>query len=199
MIEIVSAPQATLEQMTSWAMSKNATSEFIELADLYWTLGQALGINPEGAYCQSAKETGYGKFGGVINASYHNPCGMKISEGGDNYNPDAHQDFPDWPSGVMAHLDHLALYAGKEGYPKTPTYDPRHFTFVLGSAPTFFELGTRWAPSATYGQSIETMIEELRSTAILTEIAPESEDVSELKATIAYLEGKLLALKTILD
>lgn len=78
------------------------------------------------------KETGYGKFGGVLDESYHNPCGMKTSSGGGDYDPNAHQKFNSWDEGVQAHLDHLALYAGADGYPKSDTFDPRHFVTIKG-------------------------------------------------------------------
>ena len=77
------------------------------------------GINWVLAYVQAAKETGYGKFGGVLDESYHNPCGLKNPSGGDDYDADAHKKFDNWEQGVLAHLDHLALYAAADGFPKT--------------------------------------------------------------------------------
>jgi N-acetylmuramoyl-L-alanine amidase len=106
------------------------------------------------AYAQSALETGFGNFGGVINASFRNSCGLKTTQGGGNDDPNAHQRFPSWYTGVIACIDHLALYAGAPGYPKASTPDPRHFPSVYGTAPTVERLGGRWAPSPTYGTRI---------------------------------------------
>ena len=120
------------------------------------------------AYVQAAKETGYGKFGGVLDASYHNPCGLKESSGGSDTDPNAHKRFDNWDQGVIAHLDHLALYAGSAGYPKTnyvsswnngnldstSTYDSRHFKYLAGTVTTVNALGGKWAPSKTYGLEI---------------------------------------------
>jgi len=161
---ILHAPRATVGQAQAWANEKEATDVFIGLADLYWALTPKAGVDPVVAYCQSAKETGYGKFGGVIDASYHNPCGIKTSEGGGNYDPRAHQRFASWEDGVSAHIDHLALYAGAEGYPKQNTPDPRHFPYLRGTAITVEQLGGKWAPSPTYGEDIVRLMEELIAT-----------------------------------
>jgi len=170
---ILHAPRATIGQAQAWARSKGATDTFIGLADLYWRIAPSVGVDPVVAYCQAAKETGYGKFGGVIDETYHNPCGLKTSEGGGNYDPRAHQRFRTWEDGVSAHIDHLALYAGAEGYPKQGTLDPRHFPYLRGTAKTVEQLGGKWAPSATYGEDIVRLMQELIATP-----EPAWEDVS---------------------
>ena len=164
-MKIISSTSITVEQAKAWATEKGATSTFISLADLYWKYAPFNGgVNPGVAYVQAAKETGYGKFGGVIDESYHNPCGLKTKEGGSDTDPNAHKRFNNWDEGVQAHLDHLALYAGASGYPRTDTYDPRHFSFVLGKAPTVVALGGNWAPSSTYGSEVLSMYRQLEST-----------------------------------
>ena len=127
-IPIVSDVFITVDDAKKWAQGKGATKEFVELADLYWEYSDEHGdVNPALAYVQAAKETAYGNFGGVLDASYHNPCGLKTNKGGSDKDPKAHMKFKNWNEGVKAHLDHLALYAGAEGYPKAETKDPRHF------------------------------------------------------------------------
>ena len=150
-VNIISKTEVTVKQAESWAKSKGATDTFVSLAKLYWEYAEKCGdVNPGIAYVQAAKETGYGKFGGVLDESYHNPCGLKTSQGGGDYDPNAHQRFNSWEEGIQAHLDHLALYAGASGYPKKTTYDPRHFVTIKGKAPTVNSLGGNWAPSSTY-------------------------------------------------
>lgn len=101
-IKIVSETKVTAKQAEQWAKSKGATDAFINLAKLYWKYSPEHGnVNPAVAYVQAAKETGYGKFGGVINESYHNPCGLKISAGGLDNDPNAHQKFNTWDEGVQ--------------------------------------------------------------------------------------------------
>ena len=169
-VNIISTTNITVGQAQDWARSKGATEEFIGLAPLYEKYSQSRGgVNWAVAYVQAAKETGYGRFGGVLDSSYHNPCGLKNSAGGEDDDPNAHKKFDNWEQGVIAHLDHLALYAGADGYPKTEyvtswtsqpladnqTYDPRHLgwysTAVYGKCKTVNELGGNWAPSSTYG------------------------------------------------
>jgi hypothetical protein len=118
-------------------------------------------VRPELAYAQAAKETNFGRFTGVLDASFRNPCGLKRTAGGGNHDPGAHRRFRTWKQGVTAHLDHLALYAGASGYPKRGTPDPRHFAFLHGKAPTVQALGGAWAPSRTYGREIVRMAGEI--------------------------------------
>jgi len=143
--------QATAER---WAENQGASARFRLNAALYWELAPPRGIRPEVAYSQSAKETGYGHFGGVIDASFRNPCGLKTTAGGDNDDPNAHMHFTTWRQGITACIDHLALYAGAPGYPRSDTPDPRHFPSVYATAPTVERLGGHWAPDPDYGRSI---------------------------------------------
>ncbi|WP_297424168.1 N-acetylmuramoyl-L-alanine amidase [Clostridium sp.] len=160
--KIISDSKVTAKQAEKWAKSKGATQTFINLADLYFKYAPDHGdVNPAIAYVQAAKETGYGNFGGVLDESFHNPCGLKTEAGGDNTDPNAHQRFDTWDEGVQAHLDHLALYAGASGYPRDDTYDPRHFVTIKGRATTVNSLDGQWAPSATYGDDISKLYEDL--------------------------------------
>lgn len=159
---IISDAKVTTKQVKKWAKSKGATETFIEIADLYFKYSSECGdVNPAIAYVQAAKETGYGNFGGVLDESYHNPCGLKTSSGGGDTDKNAHQIFDSWDEGVQAHMDHLALYAGADGYPKDDTYDPRHFVTIKGKAKTVNSLGGKWAPSATYGEEVNKLYKNL--------------------------------------
>ncbi|BFH10710.1 hypothetical protein J6TS7_50990 [Paenibacillus dendritiformis] len=165
---ILGAASATLEQAREWARSKNAPAEFVELAILYWQLApQCGGVDPAIAYVQFAHETGYlyrdGHSAAGIDASYHNPCGLKITAGGGDTQASAHKRFKDWREGITAHLDHLALYAGAAGYPRAGTPDPRHFPYLKGSASTLEALGGKWAPSPDYGTRLADEIAKLHS------------------------------------
>ena len=177
-IDIISNVDVSVESVEAWAKSKNATETFISLASIYKKYGQARGgVNWVLAYVQAAKETGYGRFGGVLDESFHNTCGLKVPSGGDDYDPNAHKRFDNWEQGIIAHLDHLALYAGAKGYPKTvyveswkaeslsinETYDPRHIGWfgttsgILGKATNAIDLGNKWAPSSSYGVDLFRM------------------------------------------
>ena len=165
-IAIISSTNITASDAKKWAESKGATSTFISLADLYWAYASSCGgVNPAVAYAQAAVETGYGKFGGVLDASYKNPCGLKNSAGGGDYDPSAHKVFSSWDAGVQAQLDHLALYAGASGYPRNNTGDPRHFAYLKGKATTVLGLGGNWAPRSSYGSKVLNLYNEMEAIA----------------------------------
>ena len=161
-ISIISSTIVSKYDAKEWAKGRGATDEFIKLADLYWKLCEKRGkVNPALAYVQSAKETNFGKFTGVLDASYHNPCGLKTEQGGGDKEPSAHKRFETWEEGVTAHLDHLALYAGANEYPKEETPDPRHFSTIHGKAVTAVALGGKWAPDAAYGEEVMILYNDL--------------------------------------
>jgi hypothetical protein len=161
---VLSPPTATVEQAERWARRNRADEDFVELAALYWRIGTETGVNPVVAYAQAAIETDFMRFGGVIDASYHNPCGLKTHAGGDDDDPDVHQRFTDWEEGVRAQFEHLALYAGQTGYPLAEPTDPRHFPYLLGEAKTVGQIGERWASAAHYGETLAELIDRIEVT-----------------------------------
>lgn len=149
-IKIMGSTHITCQQAEQWAAARGATKEFISLAKIYWELAPSMGVNPWIAYCQAAKETGYGHFRGIIDRTFMNPCGLKKTDKKGDL-PEDHHRFDSWRHGVSAHLDHLALYAGASGYPKEDTKDPRHFDWIRGRATTVLALGGNWGASKEYG------------------------------------------------
>ncbi len=158
---VVGPPTATVEQARRWAEKRGGTETFCALSDLYWELAPQYGVNPVVAYAQAGMETRYGNFGGVIDASYHNPCGLKTAAGGEDADPAAHQRFATWEEGVRAQLEHLCLYAGVEGYPLASPLDPRHFPDLLGRAGTVGEIGRFWASSDHYAELLAELINRM--------------------------------------
>lgn len=181
----VRKPTTTVYQMKQWAKSKNAEQIFIDLANTFYNVSVSRGIDPAVVYTQSAKETNFMKFTGVLDSTYFNPCGLKNTAGGGDYEEEAHKRFKSWDEGILAQVDHLALYAGMQGYPKHSYYmkdylgdsydpngvflkngttsDPRHFSSIYGKANTVELLGGNWAPSLTYGGDILKMMDNLHS------------------------------------
>lgn len=198
-LPIVGTTEATVAQAQAWAGAHGAAEWFRELAPLYWQLAAAHGgVRPDVAYAQSAKETRYGLFGGVIpGPEWHNPCGLKTRQGGDNSDPSAHARFADDATGVSAHLDHLALYAGAAGYPRSTTPDPRHFASIRGTAPTVEALSGKWAPSADYGASIVRDF----LTGLLATPSPEPTpaELAALRASLNELKAQVNRLAAMLD
>lgn len=158
---ILGKSTTTVHEMKLWAKSRNANQLFIDLAPLYYSVSVKRGVDPAVTYTQSAKETNFLRFGGVLDASYFNPCGLKTTAGGGDKDASAHTRFKSWEEGITAQVDHLALYAGANGYPKADTPDPRHFATIYGKAPMVEDLGGRWAPSKNYGIEVVALMNEL--------------------------------------
>lgn len=160
-LPLIHTPRASLMAAQKWARNRSSTDLFPSLAPLYWEQAQAIGLDPLVAYCQAALETGFMKFSSVVPESYHNPCGLKTPQGGGDYDSAAHMQFPNWQTGIQAHLDHLALYAGVQGYPKDDSPDPRPFPYLFGEAKTVESLSGHWAPSMEYGILLRELMEEV--------------------------------------
>lgn len=112
----------TVRRMQDWARSKNATDLFVTLASLAFTSSRSLGVNPLVTYAIMGHETAFGRFGGVLDESFHNWGGIKTAGGGGNFDPNAHQRFSSHRIGVMAVAEHVAGYAGMLVY---EPFDPR--------------------------------------------------------------------------
>lgn len=163
---IMGKPTTTIDQMQAYVIANKANNLAVDLAPLFWEIAVKAGVDPAVIFAQSCKETGFYNFGGVLDASFKNPCGLKTAMGGSNDDPNAHQRFATWEQGIIAQADHLALYAGAPGYPKASTPDPRQFASIKGVAQTVEQLGGpgRWAPSLTYGTDIVRRMKDLTST-----------------------------------
>ncbi len=152
---ILGTPQATLYQAREWARDRDAHQRFIDIAETYWEIGQAIGIRPEVAYAQSAKETAFGRYGGVVSPTMNNWAGIKIRQGGANEDINAHESFATPEDGVRAHFNHLAAYTGLEpiGRPHRRYYTVKSLSWA-GTIRAVEELGAKWAPNPDYGASI---------------------------------------------
>lgn len=161
---LVGPATSSKEQVYQWAKSKGMPQEGLDLVDIYFEICERKGLNPVLQYAQMCHETGFlyirGSLAGM-DASYHNPCGLKVTEGGDGFVAASHKRFANWREGIEAHTDHTALYAGVSGYPKLDTPDPRHFKFLKGTATMLADLSGKWAPSWYYHRKIYKMVQEI--------------------------------------
>lgn len=172
-MKIIDVSSVSLEAARAWAVARGAHERFVSCAWHYWNLAPRYGIPPEVAYAQAAKETAWGKYGGVVPPEYNNWCGLKTTRGGSNSDPQAHARFPDAGTGVLAHIQHLARYAGAEALPEgDELVDPR-WGAVTQFTPDVEGLGGAWAPSASYGREVATRVTDLRDFArTLQPLAP---------------------------
>lgn len=194
---IIGPATATVAQAQEWARNNRAPQAFIDLAPLVWSVAQKAFIDPAVVWVQFAHETGFlyrdGKSMAGIDASYFNPCGLKVTQGGGDTVASAHKRFKDWEEGLTAQVDHLALYAGAPGYPMPGTPDPRHFPYLKGTAPTVESLGGKWAPSATYGNHLATWLKAVQVIKVAEPVTPPAagDDVKRLQERVAQLEKEL--------
>ena len=168
-VSFVGNPTTTVAQMEAWAIKNNAI-EFAKIAKACYDTCLSIGLDPAPVYAQTALETGWlyknGNSQAGIDASYHNPCGLKISKGGSDFDKNAHKVFKDWNEGFRAMGQHLLLYYGAEGYPLKNPVDPRHFDFLLGKAKTVVALGGegKWNTNPDYGKNIMKLYRSLLAT-----------------------------------
>lgn len=149
-----------------WCSAKNTDQEYLNYMSRLYYMALDIGINPLVSIAQVSHETGFfykipSQAG--LDKSYHNPCGLKITAGGGDYQSSAHMKFASWYHGFSAYLDHLALYLGVEGYPLQSgfTLDPRHFAYLKGTVKYVEDLSGKWCPNASYHATIIKFIKEM--------------------------------------
>lgn len=152
-------------------MLKNNPLAPEELPDLYIRIGAEYGIRGDIAFCQAAKETGWWRYGGLVESYQNNYCGLaatgKAATGEEDLrgaDPDrvrfesgVHGAIFDSPAtGVEAHIQHLYAYGCKAALPAGKSLvDPRFILVTRGIAMNWSDLDGRWAvPGVGYGQSI---------------------------------------------
>ena len=163
-MKILGSTQVTLEQARSWATLKGAHQRAIAVAWHYWGVAPRYNIPAEVAFCQAMHETNWGKYTGVVPSTFHNWCGLKTKQGGSNDSASAHQTFENDATGVLAHIQHLARYAGLQTLPDGDVLvDPR-WGKVTQFTDTVEGLGGKdsWAPHPDYGKGLVKIVNDLR-------------------------------------
>lgn len=163
-MNIIGAPSASYDAVASRVPRGRFHDEMF---DPLWSAAVDRGVDPVGVVAQSMKETGNGSFGGQVKPQFYNTCGLKVRHLGiypevNGDLPLAHQMFPNWRVGAIAHVQHLMAYAG-HAVNHEPIVDPR-YVWVIGkhSAVHFEELGGKWAPSSGYGSELVAIARKLR-------------------------------------
>jgi hypothetical protein len=152
-------------------MLKNNPDAPRELPALYLRIGAEYGIRGDIAFCQAAKETGWWKYGGLVQPYQNNYCGLSATgqaatgledlRGADpsqvRFENGVHGAIFTTPeAGVEAHIQHLYAYTCREPLPAGKSLvDPRYILVTRGIAPLWSDLNGRWAvPGVGYGESI---------------------------------------------
>ncbi len=133
---------------------------------MYYDEAAMEGVRAEVAFAQAMKETGWLKYGGIVNIGQFNFAGIGALDGNANGNC---ASFPDVRTGIRAQIQHLKAY-GSTAALNNPKVDPRFDKVTRGAARYVEWLGQKenptgagWATGENYGLDIVAMIKVLKS------------------------------------
>lgn len=156
-----------------------------EVAGLYESHGQKLGLRWDYAFFQMLAETNNLSFSGAgvkgeLTAAHNNFASIRSVDGDE---PDR---FPDISTGVLAHLHHIRLYAGDPVAKPAAKRTKQVESFILNwsrqlKRPVRFDdMISRWSPNNPgYARTIETAMKEFQVTHCGGVIAPVASDDDE--------------------
>ncbi|MCL2739860.1 MAG: glucosaminidase domain-containing protein [Oscillospiraceae bacterium] len=152
--QILGESTHSLAGAKEWAAARGATDDFIAAADIYWKIGELMGIRADVMYAQSAKETAFGNYTGNVTKDQNNFAGIKkVNATGDTR--DDHETFSNSEAGVQGHFNHMAAYCGAE---PLGMLHQRYYTVLstgwAGNIKHVEDLSEKWAPAEDYGKSI---------------------------------------------
>ena len=150
--------QLTAPQLAAFFLSRNPDADkdhIIQFAQYYIDEAAAEGINSDAAFAQMCLETGFLKFGGLVQPEFHNYCGLGAM---DADHPG--EIFETEELGVRAHIQHLQAYATKEETQLNkelvdPRYNWVHKTKYIED---IFGLTGTWATDPLYGEKIDGLL-----------------------------------------
>lgn len=152
---ILDQGKLTADQLADYFVSRNAEADrayILQFAQYYIEEAAAEGINSDVAFAQMCLETGFLRFGGLVQPEFHNYCGLGAM---DAEHPG--EQFPDEQTGIRAHIQHLQAYATTEDVKLVkelvdPRYNWVHKTKYIE---TIYQLAGTWATDPQYGEKLE--------------------------------------------
>ena len=131
-------------------------SNIIDFCKILYEEAQSEGVSPEVLYGQVMKETGYLKFGNLVQPNQCNFGGLGATGPG---NPG--YTFGSVREGLRAQVQHLKAYGSTEPL-INPCIDARFKYVSRGCAPRTVDLNGKWAvPGVGYGESIDAIAKEV--------------------------------------
>ena len=142
---IMGEAECTAKQLELYLLANNKEPKLNigvkEFCKLWIEEGNIEGVKGDVAFCQACHETGFFKYGGQVLPEQNNYGGI----GATNNSATGKGAWFGYPQmGVRASIQHLKAYASKEPL-KQECVDPRYHLVTKGIAPTFEDLGGRWA------------------------------------------------------
>ena len=155
---ILDQGQLTAPQLAAFFLSRNPDvdrAHITQFAQYYIDEAAAEGINSDAAFAQMCLETGFLRFGGLVQPEFHNYCGLGAM---DADHPG--EQFDTEELGVRAHIQHLQAYATKEETQlNKELIDPRYnWVHKTKYIETIFELTGTWATDPLYGEKIDGLL-----------------------------------------
>ena len=147
-----------IDNMVTFLLRNNPQADggFVRtLAQYYIEEAAFEGVNHDIAFSQMCLETGFLRFGGLVQPEWNNFCGLGA------IGPEQPGlVFPDPRTGVRAHIQHLKAYATEEPL-KGELVDPRYRYVRKGSSPSIEGLSGTWAADRLYSVKIGDILQRL--------------------------------------
>ena len=143
-------------QLADFFIANNPDKDYeynLTFASYYVDEAMAEGINSDLAFAQMCLETGFLRFGGLVQEDFHNYCGLGAM---DSEHPG--EKFENEEMGVRAHIQHLQAYATTEEVTlHKELVDPRYnWVHKTKFIETIYQLADTWATDPQYGQKLES-------------------------------------------
>ncbi len=153
---ILDQGQLTADQLADYFVSRNTEADrdhIVQFAQYYIDEAAAEGINSDVAFAQMCLETGFLRFGGLVQPEFHNYCGLGAM---DAEHPG--EIFETEELGVRAHIQHLQAYATTEEVAlHKELVDPRYnWVHKTKFIETIYQLAGNWATDPQYGEKLES-------------------------------------------
>lgn len=145
-------------ELTEFFIANNPESEYesiLNFAYMYVEEAAAEGINSDVAFAQMCLETGFLRFGGLVQPDFHNYCGLGAM---DKEHPG--EKFETEQDGIRAHIQHLQAYATTEDIKLNQTLiDPRYnWVHKTKFVEDIWGLAGTWASDPAYGKKLDTIL-----------------------------------------
>lgn len=159
--EIIGKGQLSAVQLADFFINNNehVEKEFIlKFADYYIQEASMENINSDVAFAQMCLETGFLRFGGLVQPDFHNYCGLGAM---DAEHPG--EKFETEQLGVRAHIQHLQAYATTQDVQlNNQLIDPRYnWVHKTKLVTDIFGLTGTWATDPNYGNKIDEIISRM--------------------------------------
>lgn len=181
-MDILGTSPFSEKQVDAFLKHKNCP----QYARHYRIYGEKYGVRWDYAVAQSCLETGFWKFGGDVKREQNNFAGLGATGGGE---PGA--SFFNAEVGILAQIQHLAIYAGVDIPKEKLTYERTKKLIdwgIKGSVSTFEGLSGRWAADKKYGQSISIIYAEMRDFISTLPKEDGEDNVKNTDGSVTWLE-----------